>query len=354
MKSVNHEKLETLIHATYDKKIPLFIWGATGIGKSTVVKKVSQGIAKKKGLEFSECDIEDGRFGFVDVRVSQLDASDLRGLPKLDGDRTRWLIPSWLPSNPKGSGIIFFDELNLAPPMIQASCYQLILDRKLGDYRLPDGWVVIAAGNRLEDRANIFEMASPLANRFIHIELSVPSSNDWMDWALKNDIDSKIISFLQFKPSMLFKFDNNSKEKAFPTPRSWEYVSKLIKDVDNENELSMLVSAAVGEGVALELCAFIKLSKQVDINEILKNPDTAEIPTEISLKYSLISALPEHYRKNDKLLEKIMRLCQRLEPEFAVLLLRMMKGVGKTKFIDHVSKLKEWDELSKKYAKFLI
>ncbi len=354
MKSVNHKQLERVISIAYKKKIPLFIWGATGIGKSTVVREVAKTIAKENNIEFSETEIEDGKFGFVDIRVSQLDASDLRGLPKVEGERTKWLPPSWLPSKHDSKGILFFDELNLAPPMIQASCYQLILDRKLGDYRLPDGWLVIGAGNRLEDRANVFEMASPLANRFMHVELAIPTVEEWTNWGLENNIDSRIIAFLQFKPSYLFKFDGKSKEKSFPTPRTWEYVSKLIDGVENQEEIEILVSSTVGEGVAIEFGAFITLQKKVNISALLDNPETAELPQEISMKYSLVSALPEYYRKNGKLLPKIIKLCNRLEPEFAVLLLRMLKSVGKTKFMGQITKLKEWDTLSKKYAKFLL
>ena len=131
-KQVNHNRLEKIIKIAYKTKTPLFIWGATGIGKSQTIRRVAENLAKELGLEFSDNEIEDGKFGFVDVRISQFEPSDLRGLPDIQGEKTKWKPPSWLPRNPKGKGIIFFDELNLAPPSIQASAYQLILDRKIG------------------------------------------------------------------------------------------------------------------------------------------------------------------------------------------------------------------------------
>ena len=172
--NINHKQMERLIKLAYQRKQPIYVWGATGIGKSMTIKRVAKEIAKDMGLNYNE-DIskinEEGNFSVVDIRISQLDPSDLRGLPKIDNGNTKWLPPNWLPR--AGKGIIFFDELNLAPPSIQASAYQLILDRRLGEYILPEGWIIISAGNRLEDRANVFELPAPLKNRFclslIHI-----------------------------------------------------------------------------------------------------------------------------------------------------------------------------------------
>lgn len=119
----------------------------------------------------------------------------------------------------KGNGIIFFDELNLAPPLVQASAYQLILDRRLGTYTVPNGFLLIAAGNRLEDRASVFEMSAPLKNRFGHCQLREPSVEGWTRWAVDHDIDMRIIGFLNFRRTALYTFDPKLKENAFATPR---------------------------------------------------------------------------------------------------------------------------------------
>ena len=350
---VNHNELKEQIKVAYDTKTPLFIWGTTGIGKSDSVKKFAEQTAKSLGLEFSEDEVEDDKFGFIDIRISQLEPSDLRGLPTIDGERTKWLIPNWLPKNPESKGILFFDEINLSPPSIQATAYQLILDRRLGDYKLPKGWIIISAGNRVEDKCNVFEMSSALCNRFTHTELLIPDKDLWLDWALENEIDNRIIAFLQFKPNSLFDFDSKNKDKAFPTPRSWAFCSRLIKGKEDKNMLNILIGSAVGEATATEFIAFLRLQKKIDLKELLKNPKEVAKIKEIDLKYVLLGTISEYYRKDKKLLEKSFVLCDYLESEFAVLLLRFLKGVNKTHFSKTIIADKKGKTLLNKYAEIL-
>lgn len=355
-RTVSHGQLKNVLYTVYDRKVPLFIWGRTGIGKSETVKTVAEEIAKGNKLKFLDGDSNGkGTFGFVDVRISQLDPSDLRGLPTVDGKVTKWLPPSWLPQDKQGAGILFFDELNQASPSIQKACFQLILDRRLGDYVLPEGWLIVSAGNTIEDRADIFEMPAPLSNRFVHVELKVPTKEEWTEWAIPHGITSSIVSFLEFKPSMLFMFNSKSKEKSFPTPRAWNYVNKLIKDnkeLDDE-ELQILVASAVGEGVAIEFSAFLELKKKINITEILNDPKSVKAIKEMSLKYSLLSGLVEKYREDPVNLVKILRVADNLEAEFAILLLRFMKGVN-NQFTKEVVRHKEWVTLANRYSKYLI
>jgi hypothetical protein len=350
---INHKELTELIKIAYETKTPLFIWGTTGIGKSDSVKNASMEIAKKEGLEFSDTDTENGKFGFIDIRISQLEPSDLRGLPSIEKDRTKWLIPNWLPKNPNSKGILFFDEINLSPPSIQAVAYQLILDRRLGDYKLPDGWLIISAGNRVEDKCNVFEMSNALCNRFIHTELMIPDKDIWTNWALQNNIDNRIISFLQFKPSSLFNFDNKNKEKAFPTPRSWAFCSKLIQGRDNKTLINTLVSSAVGEATAIEFSAFLRLQNKIDLKELMKNPKEVTKITEIDLKYVLLGTIAEYYRKDKTLLNKSFELCEYLEPEFSILLLRFLKGINPSHFSKTIISDKNGKVLLNKYADIL-
>ena len=194
------------------QKLPVFIWGAPGIGKSSIVKA----IAKEQELEF------------LDLRLSLLDPTDLKGIPFFNAETNEgvWAKPSFLPSNPDSKGILFLDEINTAPPAVQASAYQLILDRKVGEYELPEGWSIIAAGNRENDRGVVYKMPPPLANRFVHFEMEV-DFDDWKAWAYSAKIDASIIGYLAYDKSMLFTFDATSNEKSFATPRSWEYVDSL-------------------------------------------------------------------------------------------------------------------------------
>ena len=340
MKQINHKTLKSLITKAYDKKLPLFIWGAFGIGKSAVVKSITQELG----------------INFIDVRLSQLEPSDLRGLPTLQGNTTKWLPPSWLPSDKESKGILFFDEINLSPPSIQASCYQIILDRKLGDYELPNGWIVISAGNRIEDKASVFEIPTPLANRFLHTELLIPTIEDWCEWGLKNNMDNRVMAFLNFKPSRLFSFDSKSKDKSIPTPRSWDFCSKIINEVDSDEELELLVSSCVGEGTAIEFMAFHKLTKKIDVEDLLKNPKKIKDIKELDLKYSIISSITEYYRKHKdiKTIEKVFNVAEQFEIELGVLLLRFVKAIDETFFMKECLKSKETNNLLQQYSKYLV
>src|SRR5258705_1979645 len=174
------------------EKQPVFIWGGPGIGKSAVVRQLATDMA----------------IPLQDVRALLLDPVDLRGLPFLGQDgRSKWATPEFLPQD--GSGILFLDELNAAPAMVQASCYQLVLDRKLGEYNLPDGWAIVAAGNRDSDRAVTTRMPSPLRNRFVHLEFEV-DLQEWSEWAIQAGIRPELIAFLRFRQDLLSVCDRDA------------------------------------------------------------------------------------------------------------------------------------------------
>jgi MoxR-like ATPase len=352
MKSVNHKQLGKLIREAYKKKKALFIWGACGIGKSDVVRDSAKQMAKEKGLIYNE-DMtkinEKTVFSVIDIRLSQMDLSDIRGLPKYDEktETTKWYAPNFLPKN--GQGLLFLDEINLAVPTVQATAYQLILNRRIGDYVLPDGWLVVSAGNRLEDRANVFETPAPLNNRFLHIELAQPDVDDWIDWAVANGIDTRISTYLKFEP-VLYRFDKNIKDKAFPTPRTWFFASEMINDKDTTKDLDMieiLVASCVGEATAMKFTAWLKLTEKIDIKEILKNPMEAKLPKELDMLYATISGILEHYKRDRKLLKPIIQLATRLTPEYAVLLLKLIK-THTPRFTQEVYNMPEWKENAKR------
>ena len=202
------ELLEAL-NALITERVPLHIWGACGVGKSQIVAQVA-----------SDLDWQ-----FLDIRAVQLDPVDLRGLPRISADQAEWVPPKFLPTS--GKGILFLDELTAAPQMTQAGCYQLVLDRKLGEYHLPDGWVVVAAGNPASERGVHFSMPRPLRNRFVHLNLE-PDFEDWCQWAVRAGMRSEIIAFLRFKPALLHDANATSDVNAWPTPRSWEMASNVL------------------------------------------------------------------------------------------------------------------------------
>jgi len=352
--TVNHNELNEHIRKSYKTNVSLFVTGTMGIGKSDTIKQTAQEIAKEEKLEFIPNGWADGKFGLIDIRLSQFDPADLRGLPMFNTKEktTEWLIPEILPRS--GKGIIFFDELNLATPSIQAAAYQLILDRKLGSYELPDGWAIISAGNGTEDRANTYELPAPLANRFAHVKLNPPSVDEWTQWATQNNINNKIITYLNFKKSYLYKFDSDSNDVAFPTPRSWVFASRMIEGETKDVVVKRYIASAVGDAVATEYIAYHKMASQLDIDKMIKNPKDFKNPEEINVAYAIAGGLAERYNSNPKLLQNICQIWQKLKPEFTVISMKMSKAYKPRTFNSDILRLKEWDVLSKEYSKYLM
>lgn len=358
---VTHAQLELVIIKYYKAKRALFCWGTMGIGKSFKVRDAARTLAKEMNLEFTEdlSHINDPKYFLViDVRLSQCDPSDLRGIPVFEKEdlSTRWCPPSTFPR--KGTGIILFDELNLAPPLVQASAYQFILDRQLGEYVVPEGYSVIGAGNRLEDRANVFEMASPLSNRMGHVQLDPPSVETWTTWAARNDIDPRVIGYLNFKQGSLFAFDTRLKEKAFGTPRTWHFVSDLIKDIPTSNlpMLKLYTGSLVGEGEATSFTGFLKLKDQLSpIAEYFKRPETINLPEKVDLRWALVTSVVEYYKahNNDKTLLGLIKLLKRFSEEYAVFTLKLSYAIDPS-IQAKLQKIPEATSLAQKLWKFIM
>ena len=176
--------------------------------------------------------------------------------------------------------------------MVQAACLQLLLDRKLGEYRLPNGWHVIAAFNRSGDRAGTHRLISPLLNRFVHLDLDV-SAEDWQAWAVTADVAVVVRAFLRFSHNLLFQFDSGSNPRAFPTPRSWQFVSDVISRASGDSDAA-LVAGCVGDGAAAEFLGFRRLYRELpDIEVALASPETTPVPREPAVLYALVGALVE-------------------------------------------------------------
>jgi len=218
---------------------------------------------------------------------------------------------------------------------------------------------MIGAGNRLEERANVFEMAAPLKNRFGHCQLEIPTVEAWTDWAVKHDIDIRMIGFLNYRRALRFTFDPKLKEAAFATPRSWEACSKLIKDIPSSNLqwLQTVAATQVGVGVAGELAQFIRIKDKLKpIEEYLKNPNKVELPdpqTEIDILWALTTSIAEYYRdhKDTKTLTKIIKLLSRFTEEFAVFTLKLMVSMD-NQMIIKITKIPEAQKLAQKLIDF--
>lgn len=270
---LNHE----LAGAGNGEHTPVMLWGPPGIGKSDLVRQAG----------------ERHRVPVVDIRLSQMEPSDLRGIPFRIGEHVEWAVPSMLPDAGRHgpSGFLFLDELTSAAPSVCAAAYQLILDRRLGDYRVPTGWAIVAAGNRQGDRGISYTMPSPLANRFSHYEITV-DVEDWADWAYSQGIDERVIGFVRFRPDRLFHFDPADNPRAFPTPRSWEFVHRALRKYDrNASVLGPAIEGCVGQRAAVEFQAFLASREALpDIDRILVGERPAP-PEELDLQYALACAL---------------------------------------------------------------
>ena len=271
------------------------MWGPPGIGKSDIIKQLGE-----------ELDAH-----VIDVRLSLWEPTDIKGIPYFDSNTNKmvWAPPGELPdealSKQHKQIILFMDEMNSAAPSVQAAAYQLILNRRVGTYKLPDNVVMVAAGNRETDKGVTYRMPAPLANRFVHLELTV-EWDDYFEWATENKIHKDVVGFLTFSKKDLYDFDPKSSSRAFATPRSWSFVSELLVDDDCDTDtLTDLTSGAIGEGLAIKFMAHRKIaSKMPNPEDILsgkvKKMDSKEISAMYSLTISLCYELKDANEKKSK------------------------------------------------------
>jgi hypothetical protein len=309
------------------RKVPVFLWGPPGIGKSSIVSQ----IAKERGI------------GYIDLRLSLLDPTDLRGIPFFDtkSDNAVWAPPSFLPDGSEAEGILFLDELNTAAPMVQASAYQLILDRKIGEYRLPEGWSIVAAGNRESDRGVVFRMASPLANRFVHLEMEA-SVDDWRCWAIDKGIDASIVGFISHRPDALFAFDTSSDSRSFATPRTWEYVNEIIASEPDDDLLMPLVAGAIGDELAASFLGFRTVAGELPDLDAIMEGSCSDVPSEPSALHVLSTALTMRVNENtsSKKLANLITYTLKMPGEFAVMIVEDLRS--RSIELDHVESWTLW------------
>jgi len=263
------------------KKRPIFLWGPPGIGKSDIVHQIADTINAH----------------VIDIRLSLWEPTDIKGIPYFDSNANKmvWGAPAELPDAEMAAQheaiVLFLDEMNSAAPAVQAAAYQLILNRKVGQYHLPDNVYIVAAGNREADKGVTYRMPAPLANRFVHLEMRV-DFDDWFQWAVNNNIHKDVVGFLTFSKKDLYDFDPKSPSRSFATPRSWSFVSELIADELDENTTTDLVSGSVGEGLAVKFMAHRKVAASMpNPTDILAGKVKEMKAKEISAMYSLTVSL---------------------------------------------------------------
>jgi len=311
------------------EKIPIFLWGPPGIGKSSIVKQIC----------------EEWKWDLIDLRLSLLNPVDLRGLPYFNKERQEavWLRPEFLPT--KGKGILFLDELNTAPVSVQIAAYQLLLDRRIGSYIFPDDWRIVAAGNRETDLAAVTKMPSPLANRLIHLNVEA-NIDDWKIWA-QGKVDSRIIAFLNFRPNLLSTLPKEE-EKAYSTPRSWAFVSRILSLYPSLDEAEPIIDGTIGVGASKEFFAFLAIYKDLpDIDGILQGKIT-NVPTKADVLYALSSALV--VKLKIEYIDNFLAYTLKMPPEFATLVARDAARSGWDKKMQESPYWRKWAD---KFGEYL-
>jgi MoxR-like ATPase len=259
---------------------PVMLWGPPGVGKSQLVAAT----AAKLGI------------AVVDIRLAQMEPTDLRGIPFRTGEAVTWAPPALLPRAERDGarGILFLDEITSAVPTVTAAAYQLILDRRLGEYRVPEGWAILAAGNRHGDRGVTYQMPAPLANRFTHYEVD-PDLDDWVRWAHGQSVDARLVAFLRFRPDLLFAFDPARQGAAFPSPRSWAFADRALrKFADAPALLAESLKACVGAAAGLAFRAYLQhVDKLPDPADVIAGK-VARPPDPVELQYALAASIVHH------------------------------------------------------------
>lgn len=297
-RTVTPNKAKASIKHALKKQRPIFLWGPPGIGKSDIIHQIGDLINAH----------------VIDVRLSLWDPTDIKGIPYFDPTvgKMVWGAPAELPDDEMSQKyekiILFLDEMNSAAPAVQAAAYQLILNRKVGTYKLPDNVYIVAAGNREADKGVTYRMPAPLANRFVHLEMTI-SFDDWFQWAVDNNIHQDVVGYLTHAKKDLYDFEPKSASRSFATPRSWSFVSELIEDNIDEDTTTDLVSGAIGEGLAIKFMAHRRVAASMpNPTDILagkvKDMKAKEISAMYSLTVSLCYELKEACNANDKDFDK--------------------------------------------------
>ena len=332
---------------------PLFLWGPPGIGKSELVENITKDLG-----------------GYmIDLRLGQMEPTDIRGIPfyNKDSGKMDWAPPVELPDDELASQypvvVLFLDELNSAAPSVQSAAYQLILNRRIGKYVLPDNVVMVAAGNRESDKGVTYRMPTPLANRFIHQEMKVDFAS-WQEWAVLHKIHKDVVGYLSFAKQDLYDFDAKSASRAFATPRSWSFVSELLDDECDNDTLTNLIAGTVGEGLAVKFMAHRKVaSKMPNPVDILKGKVKDLNVKEVSAMYSLVISMcyelkaavenktadKEFHDMADNFLGYMMK---NFETELTVMGARIALTTYDLPFLP--TKLKNFDEFHQRFGKYIL
>jgi hypothetical protein len=329
------------------------LWGPHGIGKSELV----EGIARELGGLM------------IDLRLGQMEPTDIRGIPFYNKDigKMDWAPPVELPDEEMSKDypivVLFLDELNSAAPSVQSAAYQLILNRRIGKYKLPDNVVMVAAGNRESDKGVTYRMPTPLANRFIHQEMKVDFPS-WQEWAVGHKIHKDVVGYLSFAKQDLYDFDAKSSSRAFATPRSWSFVSEMLEDEGDDETLTNLIAGTIGEGLAVKFMSHRKIAGRMPKPEDILSGKVTDLQVkEVSAMYSLVISMCYELKGaiekkiEDKKFHEMADnffgyMMKNFETELVVMGARIALTTYNLPF--QPTKLKNFDEFHQRYGKYIL
>lgn len=316
--------------------VPL-VRSSPGLGKSSIFQQ----IAKDFNLEY------------IDIRLSQAVPEDLMGLPMKDLERkVAEFIPfdmfpiATTPLPPDKNGwLLALDEFNSGTKSIQAAAYKLVLDRYAGMHKLNENVFVVAAGNLETDRAIVNPIGTAMKSRMAHYFMK-PNLREWMDYAIKAEFDHRVLGFLEMMgESKLHHFNPDADDHTFPCPRTWEFVSKLIKDQPTEECDTPLIAGVIGDGTAVEFVTYIEeYDKLPSYTKLLTNGDTTPVPDNPSTRYALTTMMLDRFKPDD--LDDLVTYINRIPQEFQVIFYRgvmtrfpdIRRQKNFSKYINHLVK----------------
>lgn len=348
IRTVTPQSAMAAIKTALKVRRPIMLHGAPGIGKSDIIYQIGKELNRP----------------VIDIRLALYDPSDIKGFPYFDpkSQTMKWAASSELPTDEFSNAIVFYDELVSAAPAVQAAAYQLILNRRVGEYRLPEGADQVAAGNRASDRGVVYKMPAPLANRFVHLELKV-DVDQWIEWALNKGIHKDVVGYISHAKQDLFTFNPKSSGHAFATPRTWEFVSQILamEDEIGEETALDLISGTIGDGLAVKHSAFrkhaSKLPKAMDVLEgNVKKLETKEVGALYSLIISIGYELQiAHTKKNPKYHEYMNTalefMMKHMQDELNIMAAKTLMKTLQCPIIP--DKLKCFDEFYKRFGKYI-
>ena len=360
MASITINKLVSTLTNVYKKMIDekinyrlfpsVMLWGQPGVGKSDAIKEIQNNLTE----------LTNKKIVVTDVRLLLFNPIDLRGIPTVDKEKgtSIWLRPEIFNMDASDDvfNILFLDEISAAPPSVQSAAYQIVLDHKVGEHRLPDNCVVICAGNRVSDHSVAFKMPKALANRVLHFDILV-DFKEWKKWALDREIDERVLSFLSFSPQSLNTFDGSNDEVAFATPRTWEMASNVLKLVSGE-ETSFpreMIEGIIGKKTCVEFITFLKVYKGLPNIEDIFDGKVKEVPQELDKLYAIANSivnLSRTYYTDIKKMTNALQYINLMPSDFRILIVNELIYIRKDS-VEILSKIPEFLNITSRNNKYL-